>query len=276
MDTFIHSRPAVAETIYTIDLLKDRPRGFRYMPNHPPNETGTIAFPPELDEEWLTYLSANPNRLLLDADKHLQYLNFLSAPSFLATPTNNIKHSKNQLMGIKYRATTQFELQNGCHIYRKAEKKGIRTPGGAVGDREYRIRYAARTCDAFRIIANTHSMYEHPGIRKTHEIVSENYYGITEANVKWVLEQCGICALNAKNKTKAIITPIASSGCLDRIQIDLMDFRAKADGDYKWIIQIKDHFSHFVWLHPLKGKESEPIAEIMNNWFMYCGYPKIL
>ena len=63
---------------------------------------------------------------------------------------------------------------------------------------------------------------------------------------------------------------------MDRVQIDLMDFRAKADGDFKWIIQIKDHFSRFVWLHPLVAKESEGVAAIMKNWFMYNGHPKIL
>jgi hypothetical protein len=55
-----------------------------------------------------------------------------------------------------------------------------------------------------------------------------------------------------------------------------MDFRAKADGEYKWILQIKDHFSRYVWLHPLNEKASAGVAAVMKNWFMYNGYLKII
>ena len=43
---------------------------------------------------------------------------------------------------------------------------------------------------------------------------------------------------------------------MDRIHIDFMDLRSTTDGDYSWVIQIKDHFSDYVWLYPLKAKES--------------------
>ena len=63
---------------------------------------------------------------------------------------------------------------------------------------------------------------------------------------------------------------------MDRFYIDLVDLRNMKDGHYSWVIQIKDHFSHYAWLHPLRTKESKRVAKVMADWFMYTGYPKIL
>ena len=52
--------------------------------------------------------------------------------------------------------------------------------------------------------------------------------------------------MNAPNATKPVITPIRTARCMDRVQIDLMNFKAKMDGGFKYIIQIKDHFSRYV------------------------------
>jgi hypothetical protein len=54
-----------------------------------------------------------------------------------------------------------------------------------------------------------------------------------------------VCALtlNAANTTAPTIKPITSNCCMQRVQVDLMDFRADADGDYQWVMQLKCHFS---------------------------------
>jgi len=52
-----------------------------------------------------------------------------------------------------------------------------------------------------------------------------------------------------------------------------MDFRGNPDGKYKWILQIKDHFSRFVWLFAMENKESETVAAILIVWFHGNGYP---
>ena len=94
--------------------------------------------------------------------------------------------------------------------------------------------------------------------------------------MRWVVENCGVCALTRPNATKPIIQPIVVNSCLERIQIDPMDMRLMKDGEFLWILQIKDHFSCYMWLHALKLKKAAPIAEIMSTWFMYNGYPEIL
>ena len=94
--------------------------------------------------------------------------------------------------------------------------------------------------------------------------------------VEWVIEECCGCELMAPNKTKPIINPIVSWRCLERSQIDLMDFHSRAEDDYKWIIQIKDHFSHYVWANPVERKTEQAVADIMVTWFVYNGRPQIL
>jgi hypothetical protein len=104
------------------------------------------------------------------------------------------------------------------------------------------------------------------GIGKTHERIHELYYGITQKDVEWVLSRCAICQQQAQNNNPPSITPIVSRCNMDRVQIDLMDMRASQDGEHKWIMQIKDHFSRYVWLYPLKNKSSDEVAGALKTW----------
>jgi hypothetical protein len=49
--------------------------------------------------------------------------------------------------------------------------------------------------------------------------------------------------------------------------MDLMDFRSTADGEYKWILQVKCPFSRYIWLYPLKDKSAPSVCEMMIVWF---------
>lgn len=162
----------------------------------------------------------------------------------------------------------EYELGEGTpHLYRKEEvKRGKTIPS----------RYAACENDAFRIIANVHSQLHHQGITKTMAAVKKGWYGITERNIKWVIDACVVCALSRRNKTKPIIRPIVSEGCMDRVQIDLMDMRRYIDGESRYILQVKDHFSCFVWLYALEEKTAAGVAACMDEWFMYNDYPILL
>jgi hypothetical protein len=67
------------------------------------------------------------------------------------------------------------------------------------------------------------------------------------------------------------VIPILSSRCLDRIQFDLIDFRSTPDISidsvkFKWILQIKDTFSKYIWLIPLVDKEAETVAATIEIW----------
>ncbi|CAF3516230.1 unnamed protein product [Rotaria sp. Silwood1] len=58
--------------------------------------------------------------------------------------------------------------------------------------------------------------------------------------------------------------------------MDLIDMRSIGDGEYKWILHTKDHFTKFSWCYPLKTKEAEPVAEKLLQQFYLFGAPRIL
>jgi hypothetical protein len=108
---------------------------------------------------------------------------------------------------------------------------------------------------------------------KTHDRIQDLYYGITESQVKWVIQRCSICNLQAVNKGKPPVKPIKVKFCLDHFVIDLMDFRSMADSEYKWILQKKDPLSRHIWVDPLKDKLAASVCENLMKWFGENGYP---
>jgi hypothetical protein len=36
---------------------------------------------------------------------------------------------------------------------------------------------------------------------------------------------------------------------------------------------MKDHFSRFVWVYPLKNKEAASVEAVLSTWFKLNGYP---
>ena len=82
-----------------------------------------------------------------------------------------------------------------------------------------------------------------------------------------MLDKCAICILQAANKGKPPIKPIKAKCYSNRILIDLMDFRAEANGEYKWILQIQCPFSRYVWLYALKDKSALAVCAILVKWF---------
>ena len=70
-----------------------------------------------------------------------------------------------------------------------------------------------------------------------------------------------------------MVRPILTRRIGDRVQLDLMDFRSLADGRFKWILQIKDTFSRYIWLYALEDKGAEAVFAIVVVWLGQNGYP---
>ena len=52
--------------------------------------------------------------------------------------------------------------------------------------------------------------------------------------------------------------------------------RSKPDGEYKWILQICDHFSKYCALYPLKQKTAKEVAAaVLQQLYYYSVYPYI-
>jgi hypothetical protein len=171
-------------------------------------------------------------------------------------PTNDTEK------GRRYRARNDFRIKNGL-LYRN----------NPSGDDALRV---AHQLSAYDYIVGCHKAVLHKGIRKTYALVTERYYGISRDDVSEVLKHCQICALNRPNRTRAPLTPIVVEEWLQRIQIDLIDMRAEADGHAKWICHIKDHFSKYSALFALPSKEAEEVAHALSIFIMFLGIPEIM
>ena len=62
---------------------------------------------------------------------------------------------------------------------------------------------------------------------------------------------------------------------MERLQIDLIDFRHTPDGHFKWVLQVKDHFSKYTCLFALKSKEATEVADALATFLMCFGPPEI-
>lgn len=51
---------------------------------------------------------------------------------------------------------------------------------------------------------------------------------------------------------------------------------AIADGEYKWILQMKDHFTKMVWLQPPKDKTALAVSVELEKWMDEHGEPRKL
>jgi hypothetical protein len=60
---------------------------------------------------------------------------------------------------------------------------------------------------------------------------------------------------------------------MDRIEFDLIDFQSLADNSFKWVLQIKDTFSRYIWLYALEDKSSKSVAKALSEWLGQNGNP---
>jgi hypothetical protein len=164
---------------------------------------------------------------------------------------------------LKHRAHTEFQLINN-KLYRRPDSK---FPN---------LRYTVPESEAFDIIANEHLQLLHAGYMKTWATIQQKYYGIKREEIEFILKRCKNCALNRPATTKAPLVPIVSRRAWERVQIDLIDMRHEPSGQFKWILHIKDHFSKYTQLYPLKSKHAEPIAEAFALFIAAFLPPKIM
>lgn len=103
-------------------------------------------------------------------------------------------------------------------------------------------------------------------MRKSYGLIVEKYYGITEADVGWVIQRCSNGTLQVLDNARSIPSLILTPNVFERVQIDLVDMRSKACGKWKWILTVKNVHSGYVWTWPLENKSSAEVAERMDLW----------
>jgi len=177
--------------------------------------------------------------------ERIEYSKWNRLHVFLDDPT--LKPKTPSESRLKHRAITEFELTHN-KLYRQPDNRHLVS------------RYVVPESVAFDIIANEHLQLLHAGREKVWSVVQQKYYGINRQEVAFVLKLCKNCALNRPAATKAPLQPIITGRAWERVQIDLIDMRHEPSGQFKWILHIKDHFSKYTQLYPLKSMHAEPIA----------------
>jgi hypothetical protein len=190
-------------------------------------------------------------------------------PNTKPEPGDHLQEQHNQ----KHDALAHYLIKEDGHLYRQltaAEKERGRVDARRV------------VCDTeiFDTIREWHLQLGHAGVNKVSQAVIERFYGIRKDDVEWVLKHCQTCLLKRQNRSqtpaRAPREPVVSGRTLERVEIDLIDFRHEPDGEYKWILQIKDHFSTFISLFPLKSQRPEEVAAVIAQWIGMFGHPEIL
>jgi len=218
-------------------------------PEPPAEADGRHCWPEGCYLEYDHYIERSGNRSVLTGVKREAYRRWLRNPS--AKPVGDTPKEKADDRNTRTQCLKFFELQDD-QLYRKAE---------TVKGHLFPARYCVCVWDSWDIICRTHRHLKHfgkftftrnnvecytnrsEGIAKTHERIHEWYYGITQADVTWVVNRCAICNMSAKATAKPALKMIVSKGTGHRIYIDLMDFRSNMDGPYCWIAQVSTlHF----------------------------------
>ena len=137
-------------------------------------------------------------------------------------------------------------------------------------------RRVVPTSEIFDRIKGSHAELAHCGYQKVYKNVRDRYYGISKKQCNWVVNRCQTCLQNNSNRARGELIPIVSMHILHRVQIDLIDMRAEADGQWNWILHIGDHFSKFSSLFPLRSKSAEEVADVIAMWIGIFEPPVIL
>ena len=137
--------------------------------------------------------------------------------------------------------------------------------------------------EIFGVIEQEHLLSKHAGQDTTWISIRGTYYGISWAEVKYLIKQCSICHKKAANQSRGLLTLIISTELFECLQLDLIDFRHQPNAPYGslgpkyyWIMHLKDHFSKFTQLYPLQAKSSAEVAMRMSEWIGAFGLPTIV
>lgn len=159
-------------------------------------------------------------------------------------------------------------------LHHKGKNGGVPAPDAVPGT--VVLRRVVPISEAFDRIKQVHAGSLHAGYVKTYDAVSNWYYSMAKNQVQWLVERYQTCLKNRPNRSRGELEPIISNCIFERIQIDLVDIRHEPNGQYKWIPHVKDHFSKFCSLIPLRSKRAEEVADANAVWIGYFEPLKIL
>ena len=128
----------------------------------------------------------------------------------------------------------------------------------------------------FNTIFQCHQRVGHSGHTRTYDEVKSNYSWIPRVAIELFLQTCQGCQVRVPLKKPKSAKPIISLGFLTWVQADLIDMTSRPDGEMKWILHVRDHFTKYSWTFPLTSKRAVEVAEKLTTLFCMFGPPHIL
>lgn len=125
--------------------------------------------------------------------------------------------------------------------------------------------------------------HEHKGLgaRRLKLLLGKKYSGLSDKSVQNVLSKSQLAQLlHVKFTNQAPSIPVRAKFCMQRLQVDLVDFSkmSSTDGNhrYRYVLSVLDVFSRYVWLRPLQTKSSEEVTHAFRKICMVFGLPQIV
>lgn len=218
-----------------------------------------------------------------DPSHRALFLNWLSSRTFKSVITRDRYEARVQVLqslqcGMHARQLADHGLKTMVFIQKTRQFYTL----GADGALYYHGRKGKGALlvvphdEMFNTIVHEHCAIQHQGTNKTWYEVSKRYHGIPKRAVDWVLQRCMLCHVQSAGPRPAPWHPIVSHRVMERVQMDLIDMREQPDGKYRWILHIKDHYSRFCMLYPLRRRSGSLVVRHLMEWIAILGPPQIL
>jgi len=117
-----------------------------------------------------------------------------------------------------------------------------------------------------------HDNDRHIHYKAAYSKISSLHVGITKEQVRAYVRECDTCKRTTTIKEKDDIVPVVSSGPMEHLQMDLIDFQQYKDNDgFAWLLTLICIFSKFVWAVPLMNKEAVTVGNALVQIFSQMG-----
>lgn len=139
------------------------------------------------------------------------------------------------------------------------------------------MKFYATTEELYDILTRVHLDLQHGGRNRMLPLVKEKYKNVGVEAIMTYLQLCGICLAKKKTTRRGLtVKPMVFKELNDRVQVDLIDFQSKPDGEYKFIFVAQDHLTKFTHLRPLVTKTAAEVTENLLDVFLVFGAPTVL
>ena len=193
-------------------------------------------------------------------EEYSVYIDFLKHGTYPSNVTTKSRWSFERKM-------SQWELINGeLHLRPTKDKPARRFV--PTWDTEFRAQ----------LFRQFHDEDRHIHYKASFDKISAFHVGVTKEQVRAYVQECNACQRTSSIKERDDIVPVVSSGPMEHLQMDLVDFTQYKDSNngFAWLLTIMCIFSKFLWAVPLMNKEATTVGNALIQLFSQWGAPSIL